>query len=143
MTLVQFMNQKQRTTEPWMNNLIDSILKESVPSSPVSHRSPLTNISETQNAFEIEIATPGVSKTDLKIDLEKDKLVLSYEHKKDEQERKFSQRGFEMKSFSRSFHLPDSVDREQIEASYTDGVLRVRLAKKQESVMEPRQIAVK
>jgi|SRR5690554_3506638 len=143
MTLVQFMNQKQRTIDPWMNNMIDSILKESVSSNPSSHRSPLTNISEMPNAFEIEMAIPGVSKTDLKIDLEKDKMVVSYEPKKEERERKFSQRGFEMKAFSRSFHLPDSVDQEQIEASYTDGILHVRLVKKQETVVEPRQIAVK
>ena len=143
MTLVKLMNQKQRAMDPWINNLLDSVFNESVSQNTTSRWSPATNISETSNAFEVEVATPGVNKADLKIDLEKNKLVLSYEQKKGAEEKRYSQKGFEIQSFSRSFHLPDSIDREQIEASYTDGVLRVRLTKKKESIDEPRQITVK
>jgi len=143
MTLVKLMNQRQRTTDPWMNNLIDSLFQDSMPQKSINRWSPAMNISENSNAFEIEVATPGVQKSDLKIDLQKDKLVVSYEQGEGVDDRKFSQKGFEVPSFSRSFHLPESVDRDQIEASYTDGVLRISLTKKKENIIEPRQILVR
>ncbi len=143
MTLINLKNQKHRPADPWMNNLFDSLFSEHAPQDPERRWAPAMNISELPTAFEIELATPGINKKDLKIDLEKDMLVLSYEHTEEEGERRYSQKGFEVRSFNRSFHLPKTVDKEQIDASYTDGVLRIRLTKKEEAVIEPRQIVVK
>lgn len=143
MTLIDLMNQKRRPSDPWMNNLIDSLFNEPAPQKPQPQRAPAVNISESPNAFEIELATPGINKQHVKIDLEKDKLIISYEHVQTEEDRKYSKKGFTIDSFSRSFHLSDSIDRERIEATYTDGILRVRLVKKEDAVSEPRQITIK
>jgi HSP20 family protein len=43
----------------------------------------------------------------------------------------------------RSFALPDSADDAHIEAEYTDGVLNVNVAKKEEAKMATRQISIK
>jgi HSP20 family protein len=143
MTLLSLMNQQQRSADPWMTDLFDSLFREKTPETAERRWTPAVNISESPAAFEIELATPGINKKDLTIDLEKDLLVLSYEHAKGEEERQYSRKGFEVRSFNRSFHLPKTVDKEKIEASYTDGVLRILLNKKEEAVSEPRQIAVK
>lgn len=142
MTLLNLINQQQPSADPWITDLFDSLFREKTPETVARQWTPAMNISESPAAFEIELATPGINKKDLTIDLEKDMLVLSYEHAKGE-ERQYSRKGFEVRSFNRSFHLPKTVDKEKIEASYTDGVLRIRLNKKEEVVIEPRQIAVK
>jgi HSP20 family protein len=43
----------------------------------------------------------------------------------------------------RSFALPDSVDDQKIEAEYTDGILRIYVAKMEEAKTVSRSIAIK
>lgn len=96
--------------------------------------SPAANIKETENSFEIEFAVPGMKKEDFKINLENNILTVSSEkeEKNEENSDKFTRKEFSVRSFSRSFTLPKTVDIEKIEASYTDGLLKVLIPKKAE-----------
>jgi HSP20 family protein len=98
--------------------------------------SPLTNILEKNDSFELQIALPGVKKQDVKIDLEKNILSISSEKKADEKPAdgtKYSRREFVYGTFCRSFTLPETIDVEKIKADMADGILKVVLPKKQEA----------
>lgn len=100
---------------------------------------PAVNIVESKNDFKIEVAVPGVNKKDLKIDIHNNLLTISSEkeEKKEEKGEKFMRREFSYCSFKRSFSLPDTIDADQIKASYDDGVLAIQIPKKEEAKEKP------
>jgi len=107
---------------------------------------PSVNIKESNDAFEVEVAAPGFTKNDFKIELKHDLLTVS-SNKEIENETKegqqFSLREFSYQSFSRSFTLPNSADSEKIVAKYENGILRIIIPKKEEAKPRPaRQIAI-
>lgn len=101
---------------------------------------PSVNILETEDHFEVEVAAPGLKKSDFKVQLDRDVLTLSSE-KRDEKEEKegerFTRREFSYQSFSRSFTLPNSADSDKIKATYTDGILKVVIPKREEAKPKP------
>lgn len=109
-----------------------------------SAKRPAANVSESEAAFEIELALPGFNKQDLKIELDKNRLTLSAEPKKEEKEntKNYAFREFNSSSFSRQFVLPRSIDTDHIEAKYDNGILFVTLPKKKEAIDPVKQIRV-
>ena len=108
---------------------------------------PSVNVKESDNAFEIEFAAPGMKKENFKINLEGNQLEISAEDKSDVQDTssdgRYTRREFNYSSFRRSFTLPETVDQENIEASYTDGILKVVVPKKEVTVHKAKAIEVK
>ena len=107
---------------------------------------PAVNITEGNEAYTIEVAAPGLEKKDFRIDLNNDVLTISSEREKGHEENKdqYTCREFGYESFSRSFNLPEMVDREKISASHKNGILFLNIPKKEEAKVKPaRQIAVK
>lgn len=96
---------------------------------------PAVNVSEDKDAFKLSVAAPGMKKGDFKIDLDGNVLTVSAEteQKKEEKGEKFSRQEYNYSSFSRSFNLPDSVNKDKIEAHYEEGVLKLKLPKKEEA----------
>lgn len=94
---------------------------------------PAANIKEDDNQFTIELAVPGKSKEDFNVDLNENTLTIQSEKResKEEKEENFTRREFNFTSFRRSFRLPEVADAENIKASYTDGVLKVEVPKKE------------
>lgn len=111
---------------------------------PNTSRRPAANVSESEAAFEIELALPGFNKEDLKIELDKNRLTLSAEQKQDEtkETKNYSFREFNSSSFSRQFVIPRSIDTEHIEAKYDNGILFVTLPKKKEAIDPVKQIRI-
>jgi HSP20 family protein len=146
MTLVKFNNGlKNNARGPFFNDVFDSILNDSFLGDKLVARIPAVNIAESENEFHIELAVPGLKKEDIKINLDKDILTVSAEKKSEniEDGKKFSKREYSYNSFTRSFTLPDSADHSKIEADYTDGILKLTVAKKEEAKFQSREIAVK
>jgi len=80
----------------------------------------------------IIIAATGFQKTDFNIKVDKDQLIVSTEldTEKKDSESKFLRREFSYGSFKRSFHLPETIDRENISATYENGLLNITIKKK-------------
>jgi HSP20 family protein len=95
---------------------------------------PAVNISEDEKFFNLELAIPGIDKKDLKIDINEDVLTISSETKNEGEESKegYKRKEFSYSSFCRSFYIPENVNRDNIEANYKDGVLKVALPKQEE-----------
>ena len=97
---------------------------------------------EKKDAFKIVAELPGMEKDAIKVIVRDDILTISGERlKKDEKDGREIWSERYSGSFSRSFRLPDSIDKSGVSADYTNGVLEVTLAKKPEVL--PKEIEVK
>jgi HSP20 family protein len=145
MTLVKFNDGNKSVAAPMFNDIFESFFNDSFFSDRMISRVPAVNISETEGEYHIELAAPGLKKEDFKISLDRNLLNISAERKSEhhEENKKYNKREYSYSSFVRSFALPDSADDAHIEAEYTDGVLNVNVAKKEEAKMVTRQIAIK
>lgn len=105
---------------------------------------PPVNITETKEAYMLEVVSPGLEKEDFKIETEGNILSLSAEKKEEKKEENDKQirKEYTFRSFKRSFTLNDEVDSEKIHAKYDKGVLQVVLPKKEEKIPVQKQIAV-
>ncbi|MFN4144245.1 MAG: Hsp20/alpha crystallin family protein [Runella sp.] len=114
------------------------------PSTLSSYGIPAVNIIENDNGFRLEVAAPGYKKDDFKINLDQNVLTIEaqQETKNEETNEKYTRKEFSFSSFSRSFTLPSTVDNEQINANYTDGILKVELPKKAEAKKIVRTIEI-
>lgn len=108
--------------------------------------SPSVNITENDKNFEIEVAAPGIDKKEFNISVDEGRLVISYEHKEEQEQKddqkKYLRREFSSTSFSKSFSLPENVNAEKISASYNDGVLHVEVPKEKEKSKLSRLIKI-
>jgi HSP20 family protein len=93
----------------------------------------------------VELAAPGLKKEDFKLNLERNQLSISVEQSANHQDnqKNYSKREYSYSSFVRSFTLPESADESKIDATYTDGVLRIDIAKREEAKLVRRQIEIK
>jgi HSP20 family protein len=107
---------------------------------------PSVNIKESNDDFEVEVAAPGFTKNDFRVELNHDLLTISSDKEVENETKEgqqFSLREFSYQSFSRSFTLPNSADSDKIGAKYEDGILHIMIPKKEEAKPKPaRQIAI-
>ena len=96
---------------------------------------PAVNIVEKNSHYEVSLGAPGLKKSDFKINVDGNVLKISAEKEesKEEKDENYTRREYNYSSFSRSFTLPGEVNKEKIEASYEDGVLKLMLSKKEEA----------
>lgn len=92
---------------------------------------PSVNIREDDKEFVLEMAAPGLKKSDFKINLDNQVLTISKEQKEEKEEKNdnYTRREFVYNSFSRSFRLPKTILADKIKAEYKDGILLVSLPK--------------
>lgn len=108
--------------------------------------SPAVNIKDHEKEYEIELAAPGLKKDDFKITMEDGILTISAEREEKSEEEKegFVRKEFSYNSFSRSMSLPDSIDEEKdVKANYKDGVLKMKLQKKEGAQAAKKQKTIK
>jgi HSP20 family protein len=145
MNLVKFNNSPNNTLLPGINDVFESIFNDSFFNDRMIARVPAVNISESDNNYHVELAAPGLKKEDFKLNLDRNQLTISVEQSSEnaDDRKNYSKREYSYRSFVRSFTLPDSADHGRIEASYTDGILRIDIAKREEAKAEHRQIEIK
>jgi HSP20 family protein len=96
---------------------------------------PAVNITEQMDGYRVALAAPGLKKEDFKIDVDGNMLTISSEKevKKEEKDDKFTRKEYNFSSFSRTFTLPEEINKEKIEAKYEDGVLNILLPRREEA----------
>lgn len=97
--------------------------------------SPACNVKESGKEYVLEFDIPGIKKEDVKIEIDNNRLLISGERKekKEEKDSKHFLSESYYGSFMRSFNLPTTVNENQIDAHYEDGVLTVKVPKLQTS----------
>lgn len=101
---------------------------------------PTANISETEKEYQIELAAPGLTKKDFKIETDNGVLTVSAEkEEKSESKNGYTRTEYSFNSFSRSFTLPDNSKPDNINAKYEDGVLKLTVPKKEVTPVKPKK----
>ena len=145
MTLVKFNRSKENAVMPGVNDIFESIFNDTFFSDRIISRVPAVNVAETEAAYHIELAAPGLKKEDFKLNLERNVLSISVEQtvEKQDSQKKYSKKEFSYSSFVRSFTLPESADYNEIDATYADGLLQVTIGKREEAKPVRKQIEIK
>jgi len=109
---------------------------------------PAANVKESNDDFQIEVAAPGMTRDDFKVELDNNVLTISSEREEKNEQKdekgNYTRREFSYQSFQRSFSLPESkVLGDKISARYSDGILYVTVPKSEEAKVKPaKQIAI-
>lgn len=146
MTLVKF------NSRPLLNNF-DNLFNDFFNGFPVNYSKnlpgltaalPKANIHETKDAFHVELNVPGRNKEDFNVLVEDGLLTISYEKKEENKQEDYKtlSREFSFESFKRSFHVDDSIQLDNIQAKYENGVLKLLLPKKENVQPATKQIAI-
>jgi HSP20 family protein len=122
------------------SNLIDRFFNDSLSRTGGSAYSfvPKVDILENETAYEINVAVPGLSKEDFKIDLNDNFLTISGERKfsKEKKENNLHVIETQYGNFSRSFSLPENVDASKIGAKYNNGILEITVPKDEKKTLK-------
>ena len=104
--------------------------------------SPVVDIEETEKDYVISAELPGLDKDKVKVTVEDGVLTLSGERDLERTVEGKTYHRIERShgTFSRSFTLPEDSDAESVAAQFTNGVLAVRVAKREEAL--PKSIEV-
>jgi len=103
---------------------------------------PPVDVYEDEHGIQLKLEVPGIDEKDLDIKVENNVLTVSGERKLESEEKQENFHRVERRygSFTRSFTLPNTVNTDDIQASYENGVLKIRLTKRAEA--KPKQIKV-
>lgn len=127
----------------WIDNFFNHSIGDVIGSDFIMNQASV-NITELSDAFQIELAAPGLEKSDFDINIDKNKLSISIEKilKGKKQGGKYTRREFDFSSFKRSFQLREDIDTNEISASYENGILLLLLPKKVKEEIEKRIIEI-
>lgn len=104
---------------------------------------PMVNIKDEDKNYIVELAAPGMDKKDFSIKLENNKLTISSEKEENiEKNTNYSIKEYSFNSFSRSFTLPKNTKFEQINADYKNGVLSIKIPKREAEAKLNREIKI-
>lgn len=104
---------------------------------------PAVDVKETDSDYLMEVELPGLTEKDVEVKLENSLLTISSSKSAAKEEKKngYVIRERKMSQFSRSFVLPEAVDREKIVAEFKNGVLNLTFPKV--PAAKPKTIEVK
>jgi HSP20 family protein len=123
------------------SDAIDSIFNYSMPAflgSDFFQTQPSVNFSESDDAYIIELAAPGLNKEELSIDIKDGIIIIKgvKEESKNEEGPQYKRREFNYSSFTRSFTIPEDVKTDQISAKQENGILHIEMKKQDVIVKE-------
>lgn len=128
-----------------MMNEMDQLFNQWSPTteSAEDYFAPAIDVSENKKEYLFSVDAPGVKEKDINISVTGHQLSISGERRRESEEK--SEKSYRSERFfgrfERSFMLPEEVNTDQIEASFRDGVLEVRVPKVEAA--QPKTIAIK
>jgi len=139
----------KRKNDIWFPSLLEDVLGNDFLGNTAlksfKNTTPSVNIIESDANFTLEVAAPGLKKEDFNIALDNDVLSIASNRKDEttEKESNYTRREFSYIEFKRSFTIPETVNSEDINAVYENGILKITLPKKEEAkVPAKREISI-
>jgi HSP20 family protein len=106
---------------------------------------PAVDITEDDTAYKVTAELPGMNEKEIEVVVSGNMLTLKGEKRaeKEQKDKNFylSERSYG--SFQRSFHVPDGVDRDKVEAGFSNGVLTITMPKTAKAVEQQKKVEVK
>ena len=119
----------------WLPNIFNDFFKDEwCPMCSMPANTPAINVKENEQAFLVEIATPGITKDDIKVRVnDQNQLEISVEKKQENEAKdkhcKYLRREFNYMHFEHALQLPENVNKTAITAKVCSGVLHIELPK--------------
>ena len=117
------------------------------PANTFFRNTPLININEIDDSFQIQLAVPGISKDKIQLDIKDDQLIIESiktEAQGTQAEINYLRKEYDFTTFKKVFNLNEEINQEAIDATLTDGVLTITLDKKEEAkAIPPKSITIK
>ena len=122
-----------RTSNNWLDNAFNDLFSDSV-LSRMNSTAPAVNVKDTENAYVMEVAVPGIKKEFCRVNIDDDgnleiAIENKLEHKEENKKEHYLRREFSYSNYQQSYILPEDVDREKISAKVQNGVLEIELPK--------------
>ncbi|EFB32352.1 Hsp20/alpha crystallin family protein [Segatella oris F0302] len=122
-----------RTSNNWLDNAFNDLFSDSA-LSRMNSTAPAVNVKDTENAYVMEVAVPGIKKEFCRVNIDDDgnleiAIENKLEHKEDNKKEHYLRREFSYSNYQQSYILPEDVDREKISAKVLNGVLEIELPK--------------
>ncbi|UAY51167.1 Hsp20/alpha crystallin family protein [Ferruginibacter albus] len=142
MTLVKVNNPLSRTFDGFVNDFFNDLPGRQLHNGHFGF--PPVNITEKENAYNLEVAAPGWQKENFNVKLDGNLLTISAEKKEETKDEtaKVIRKEFKSKSFKRSFTVDENINAENISAKYENGVLQVELPKKEVVKPSAKEISI-
>lgn len=106
---------------------------------------PRMDVTETASEYVIEAELPGVDEKDVSVTIQNGIVSLRGEKKQEREEKTdnyhLTERSFG--SFERAVRLPETADQSKVDAQFTNGVLRIAIAKRADAIKPERRIEIK
>ena len=140
---------RRNNNSDWLSNFFDDAFFNTELMPRMNATAPAINVKETEKAYQMEIAAPGLKKEWVRINIDNDgnlnvAIENKMEHKDEDKHEHYLRREFSYTKFEQTLLLPDDVDKEKIAANVSDGVLTIDLPKVEQNVQKvARQIEVK
>ena len=130
----------RRNNQTWMPDFFNDFFDTNWMDRPKA-TAPAINVIESDHAYELELAAPGMTKENFNVHLDDEgDLVINMEKKAEERENDkkahYLRREFSYTKFQQTMLLPDDADREAISAKVENGVLTVNIPKVKKVVVE-------
>ena len=123
-----------RTNQNWLPSIFNEFLDNNWLAERRNATAPAVNIIEDEDEYKVEVAAPGMTREDFKVQISVDRysrIIIAGRHK--------------IQSRPESLLLPDNIEREKISARVENGVMTIDIPKKkvEELAAATRQIEVK
>ena len=129
-----------------MDKMINNVFENdwNFPVRSKTNWSPAVDVKESDNSFTLTADIPGLTKKEVKVNITDGILSISGERKfEDEKESgNYHYRERRYGSFSRTFNLPETVNDEDISASFKNGILSIELPKHEVVLPKEREIKI-
>jgi len=103
---------------------------------------PIHDIIENDKEFVLDLMLAGVKKENTSIEVDGDLLTINAE-RKEVKDLKYNHKESFTGKYKRSFKLPETVDKKNIAASFSDGVLTIKIPKMEEKLLKKKTIEIK
>ena len=119
----------KRNQNYWLPSIFNDFLENEWMGRPGS-TAPAINVKESKDAYTVEVAAPGMTKSDFNVSIDADNnLAISMEKKEEKHDARYLRREFSYAKFQQTMILPDDVDKDRITAKVENGVLLIGLPK--------------
>jgi HSP20 family protein len=131
----------------WLDNAFDDFF-DTRALSRMNATAPAVNVKESDKAYTMEVAVPGIKKEFCRVTINNDgdlELAIEnkFEHKEENKNEHFLRREFSYGNYQQTYTLPENVDKDSISAKVENGVLTITMPKLAEKVGKvQRQIVI-
>ncbi len=134
------------TVQKRMNRLFESamVMTNFDTQEEVATWTPVCDVYETAEALVVCLELPGLEQDQIELRVDGDDLIVAGEREIEREQagEQFHRVERSYGKFSRRFHLPSTVDRQAVEASYRYGLLRITLPNRGKKRSQPIRVAI-